>query len=230
METIGRIFKMRLIHYLHEDAHELDQSAETKKKIHKECKPFLRASKGYSLWRGMWNKGDKIGKYKVRKDRKPLDTPADVHKELDIIFKRHFGWPARSSGLLTTGDEKVAATYGYSYQIFPIGKFRFIWSEGVHDLYGKYVEFMTKAGLVYSGGGKWQKTDEWKNPSHVMKPSDLYLSDKKLQEYQVRVFAQLDTLIKKEYSDKNLDKAINSANEIMIDCKEYYALIKGYYV
>lgn len=219
---------MRLIHYLHEDAaYELDQAAEIKKKIHKECKPFLRASKGYSLWRGMWNKADDAGKYKVRKDRKPLDTPADVHKELDSIFKRHFGWPARSSGLLTTGDEKVAATYGTLYQIFPIGKFRFIWSKSVHDLYGKYVEFMTKEGLSYTGGGKWQKTSEFKNPAHVMKPSDLYLSDEKLHSYQSRVFTQLNDLIKKEYSDKNLDNAINSRNEIMIDCKEYYTIQKG---
>ena len=224
MESIGRIFEMRLIHYLKEDIFDAIEMKEIKSKIHKECKPFLNASKGYTLWRGMYRKPD-YGKFKVRKDRKPLDTPADVHERFNKIFTKNFGWPARSSGLLATGDKTVACSYGNAYQIFPIGKFRFIWSKSVHDLYGKYVESMTKFGITYIGGGKWR--DITKEPKGVVKPEDLYLSDKELAVYQNKVFKQLDDLIKKEYNDKNLDKAINSRNEIMIDCKEYYALQKS---
>lgn len=219
MESIGRFFEMRLIQYLNEN--EID---DIKKKIHKECKPFLNTSKGYSLWRGMRNK-ERIGKFKVRKDRKPLDTPADVHKEFDSIFKKHFGWHARSSGLLTSGDKAVAGSYGTLYQVFPIGKFRFLWSKSVHDLYGMYVEFMTKQGLMYAGGGDW-KFFKGVNLK-LVKSDNMYLGKKELAVYQNKVFKQLDDLIKKEYNDKNLDKAINSRNEIMIDCKEYYALQKS---
>ncbi len=212
---------MRLIHYLKED----EEVTNIKKKIHKECKPFLNASKGYSLWRGMWGK-DKIGKFKVRKDRKPLDTPLEVHKELDKIFTKNFGWPARSSGILTTGDKTVAGSYGNAYQVFPIGKFRFLWSNNVHDLYGRYVEFMTQQRLSYAGGGDWEY---FKDPNQKIVISDkMYLSKKELAVHQKIVFKQLNDLIKKEYSNKNLDRAILSKNEIMIDCKEYYAIQEVY--
>ena len=224
MENAVRIFKMRLIHHLNEDVFDDIELRDMKKKIHAECKPFLRASKGYSLWRGMYKKPP-FGKLKVRKDRKALDTPADVHKEFDKIFTKNFGWPARSSGLLTTGDKIVAGSYGNVYQVFPIGKFRFLWSKNVHDLYGRYVYFMSKEGIVYSGGGQWKDINQI---SRIVKSDNLYLTDKELASYQNKVFKKLDDLIKKEYSDKNLFKAIESRNEIMIDCKEYYAMQKVY--
>jgi len=231
MENAGRVFKMRLIHYLKEYSHKMvsddfDEGIENvKKNIHVECKPFLRASKGYSLYRGMYHKGA-FGKFKIRKDRKPLDTPADVHKEFDKIFTKNFGWPARSSGLLTTGDKTVANTYGQNYQVFPIGKFRFLWSDNVHDLYGRYVEFMTQQGLSYAGGGDWKYFKDVN--LKLVKSDDIYLSKEELVKHQKVVFKKLSDLIKKEYSNKNLDKAIESRNEIMIDCKEYYALQEVY--
>ena len=205
---------MRLIDYLTED------EGDAEIKIEKECKPWLTASKGYDVYRGMWGKKD-FDKIKVRKDRRPLDTPLDVHNELDNIFKKHFGWKARSGGLLATGDRRVAGTYGEAYKIFPIGRFRFIWSNKVHDLYGRYVEFMTKEGLIYSGGGKWKINQERKD---VIIAGEEDLSMDRIGEFQGRVFKKLDDLIKKEYSSSNLINAIKSNNEIMIDCKEYYAI------
>ena len=216
---------MRLIHYLKEDIFDVMELKEFKKKIHAECKPFLNASKGYSLYRGMYKK-PALGKLKVRKDRKPLDTPLDVHKEFDKIFTKIFGWPARSSGLLTTGDKTVAGSYGNAYQVFPIGKFRFLWSSNVHDLYGRYVEFMTHKGLSYAGGGDWEYFKDSKQ--RIVTPGSMYLSKKELAVHQKDVFKQLNDLIKKEYSDKKLDRAILSRNEIMIDCKEYYAIQEVY--
>ena len=174
---------MRLIHFLNEDIIELDA---LKKKIHAECKPFLSASKGYSLWRGM--QGQDMGKFKVRKNRKPKDTPVKVHEEFDKIFKEQFGWKARSEGLLTTGDRQVAGSYGTIYQVFPIGKFRFVWSKNVHDLYGRYVEFMTKQGLDYSGGGEWKFLTDYKKR---VTSDEINLSKKELASYQNIVFKQL---------------------------------------
>lgn len=204
---------MRLIHFLNEDSRlgslisDTIEIKDTKKKIHKECKPWLTASKGYTIWRGM-KAPSYGGKFTVRKARKPLDTPLDVHKEFDKIFKKHFGWKSRSEGLLTTGDKKVAGSYGTPYKIFPIGKFRFVWSENVHDLYGRYVEFMGKQGIIYSGGGDWKKEFKVQSGQRlIIKSDDLYLSKKELAVYQDRVFKQLDDLIKKEYSDKNIIQA-----------------------
>lgn len=173
----------------------------------------------------MYNKPG-LGKLKVRKDRKPLDTPLEVHKEFDKIFTKNFGWPARSSGLLTTGDKTVAGSYGNAYQVFPIGKFRFLWSSNVHDLYGRYVEFMTQQRLSYAGGGDWEYFKDANQK--IVTPGKMYLSKKELAVHQKIVFKQLNDLIKKEYSNKNLDRAILSKNEIMIDCKEYYAIQEVY--
>ena len=218
---------MRLIHFLNEAAYSEEEILEIKKNIQKECKPWINASKGYIVWRGQTKPKSKTGKFKVRKNRKPLDTPIDVHKELDAIFKKHFGWKSRSEGLLATGDKTVAGSYGVPFQIFPIGKFRFVWSKNVHDLYGRYVEFMSKQGLVYGGGGEWKQfpgDHPVYDPKKVVMSNDLYLNKKELASHQNIVFKQLDDLIKKEYSDKDIVRAINSQNEIMINCDEYYAL------
>jgi len=219
---------MRLIHFLNEDIFMNDnEMREAQDKIHEECMPWLTASKGYIIWRGQKASCYRYGPCKVRKNRKPLDTPLDVHKEFDKIFKKHFGWQCRSEGLLVSGDKQVAGSYGRPFQIFPIGKFRFVWSKQVHDLYGRYVEFMSKEGITYAGGGDWKQTNLPKHQDTktlVMKSDDLYLSKETLAAYQNKVFKQLDDLIKKEYSDKNIVSAIKSQNEIMIDCDEYYAI------
>lgn len=209
---------MRLIHFLDEDI-ESDAFEDIKKKIHAECKPFLKQSKGYPLWRGMQQLD--MGKFKVRKNRKPKDTPLKVHEEFDKIFKENFGWKARSEGLLTSGDRQVAGSYGTIFQVFPIGKFRFVWSKNVHDLYGRYVEFMTKQGITYGGAGAWKFIE---NAYQKRVTSDtIDLSQKQLESYQNIVFKELNDLIKKKYNSTNLVKAIESRNEIMIDCDEYYA-------
>jgi len=216
---------MRLIHFLNEDIFDVIELKDIKEKIQKECKPWLIASKGYPVWRGMRNPAS--GKFKVRTERKPLDTPLDVHIKLNEIFKKHFGWQCRSEGLLTTGDRTVASSYGNAHQIFPIGKFRFVWSKNVHDLYSIYVELISKQGITYAGGGDWKQTNlpKQQDPKTlVVKSDDLYLSKKELASYKNIIFKQLDDLIKKEYSDKNIVQAINSLNEIMINCKEYYAI------
>jgi hypothetical protein len=70
-------------------------------------------------------------KKKTRKDRMPLSTPLNIHNMLDTLFVKRFGWKVRSEGVFTYGAEG----YLYSHYLFPIGKFKFVYSPRVKDLW-----------------------------------------------------------------------------------------------
>ena len=76
--------------------------------LRKDCTPFLK-----DMIKGNWGflysgrdgrKGD-VFKGKVRKNRKPTDTHRDIHRDLDILFQKKFGYPARSNSIFCTGLE-----------------------------------------------------------------------------------------------------------------------------
>ncbi len=73
--------------------------------LKKECRPFIELSKSCNieLWRGVTHKfidkhSTEISKlaYRVKhKDRKPIDTPSELHDRLNLAFIEKFGWPVR---------------------------------------------------------------------------------------------------------------------------------------
>lgn len=72
-------------------------------------------------------------KFSVRSDRKPRDMPKDLHNLLDKTFLEMFGWKARSEGVFVTSG---ATWEGEKDSLFfPIGKFKYIWSPRINDLY-----------------------------------------------------------------------------------------------
>lgn len=104
--------------------------------IKKDCKPFLREKMpGDFLYRGMKRNIDFYKKLKIRKNRRPKDTPERLHKIFDEEFKKKFGWGARSEGIFCTPSFDDAAYYGDAYLIFPIGSFKFVYSIHIPDLY-----------------------------------------------------------------------------------------------
>ena len=110
--------------------------------LERDCGPFiqeLKKIKSGLLYRGTKRSVPDIKKIKVRKDRKPLDTPPEVHNHLDNEFKKKFGWFARSEGVFTTPVRYDTGDYGDPYFFFPIGKYKFVWSKTVMDLFG-YIE------------------------------------------------------------------------------------------
>ncbi len=105
------------------------------------CNPFLKdllsKSKfgGDFLYSGRHETKDYYER-NVRKDRTPKDMDEDVHTELDGIFKQKFGWKPRSNSIFVSGDVSTASKYGDSiYMIFPVNKYRYLWSLKVEDLY-----------------------------------------------------------------------------------------------
>lgn len=89
---------------------------------------------------------DKFVKKKVRKDRKPRDTPEDIHEWADNWFYENFGIRARSNTMFCTSEASKTKQYGELYIVFPIGNFEIIWSHRLKDL---YTEWMVTKGLEF---------------------------------------------------------------------------------
>lgn len=131
----------------------LEKATEIAKIIKKDCKPFLQAKKGCKknwLFRGSKLSTAKfIIRKTVRKNRRPTDTPREVHKLIDNAFLKRFGWRARSNAVFGLGSHSLHFPHlagGQEWLCFPIGKFKFIWSDEIADLYGDYIE-MLELGL-----------------------------------------------------------------------------------
>ena len=127
---------MRLNRYINEQSvnitHELNL-------IKNDCQPFIKMVKscrGLTVRSATNLMSTNFIKKKTRKDRKPLSTPVNTHKMLDTIFFMMFGWRVRSSGVFTYGYEGFL----YSHYFFPIGKFKFVYSPLVKDLYDYLIE------------------------------------------------------------------------------------------
>jgi hypothetical protein len=115
-------------------------------KIYKDCQPFLRDisnSKYMSFLYSGRNSSKPMFEKIVRLNRKPTDTYHEIHSDLDDEFERQFGYPARSNSVFCTGDEGDAAEYGTLYMIFPQGKYKFLYSKEIGDL---YIKMSGKAG------------------------------------------------------------------------------------
>lgn len=168
--------------------------------LRRDCSDFINEIRDDDfLFRGMNNpsKGAKIHSMKtplgepainfyekkVRTERRPLNTPPHIQVLVDEWFYKKFGVQPRSSGLFCVGEPLNDFVYGPSYIIFPIGKFRYIWSPTVFDFFEDFL------------GDKVNVTAE------------------EIEEF----------LSEQNYKMTDLDKAIDSRNEIMVLCERYYA-------
>jgi hypothetical protein len=111
------------------------------KVIKRDCKPFLKELEKVKnqglLWRGSNQNITEYKKIKTRKDRRPKDTPKDVHDILDELFFKKFGWKVRSEGVFAHKVKGVVDHYGIPYIFFPIGKYRYVWHPKIKDLYNR---------------------------------------------------------------------------------------------
>jgi hypothetical protein len=96
--------------------------------------PYLK----YSLVSGR-NETKLFLKKPIRKDRKSLNTPSEIHNILDNLFYDKFGVKARSETMFCYFNDinglPNGNLYGKYYLVFPINKFKLIYSEEVEDLY-----------------------------------------------------------------------------------------------
>lgn len=195
---------MKFQNYLIEDNKSLAYYA---KKIQAECKPFLKEIKGArgTLTRHQTAQGP-VFKKVTRKDRRPLDSPPDFHNLVDDWFNKNFGWKARSSGLFCWGTP--FPLLASDWMVFPAGKFQYVWSPKVTDLYGN-VEIMFDIAK-----GERIRANE---PEPAKGSSDKYM-DRATDE----AWEAFEKNLAPTYTNKNLKKAVIYGKEIMVNCKYSY--------
>jgi len=206
----------------------------------KDCKPFLREflkSQRTSGFRWFWRGTDKqiteIGQVKTRKNRKPKDTPQKTHELLDTMFFRKFGWKVRSEGVFTNPQPGTVMPYGaYAYVFIPIGKYRYVWSSTVEDLFSQmYRRKLTpdKADHLYS---EITGDDEGLLPTSKVKH---FVTMTKFKEWFkdpkgwfAEVLKRSDEIIN-TYQDDNMSMALAHRMEVTFNCKKYY-LVEPQYI
>jgi len=199
---------MRLYRHLNEETIIEVRERETVELIKKDCGPFLKemskAQKGSFIYRGI-RRGVKTGPLPVekrtpRKDRWPSDVPQEIHEYVDNELKAMFGWRPRSQGTFTSASFMTAAEFGIPSIFFPIGKYRYIWAQGIGDFIGE----LDRQEIISHVG-------KWRIETSITK-----------QERENRIDEILN-----EYIDKNLPKAVMNREEIIFDCKAYYLIDNG---
>ena len=167
--------------------------------ILRDCKKFLKDSKGLPLYRGMAGTIGMIAKKSIRTDRvggfiflNPVD---ELMKQSG--FKAH-----RKNSALCTGNKNVAVGYGAVYQIFPIGDYNFSWSSVVHDYFYDIRENSDSGETI-----KYQFVYRKMNDEDRQKWIEGWWERRK-----------------SSYKTSNMDQAIKSGNEILLAGKEYYAV------
>ena len=214
---------MRFKDYLREEEQEDYEYVKSlpplKTLINVECPGLLkRMGNNGLLYRGVTQLGSYEGNFslpeskdpitvyrkKVRKDRIPMSMNADVSRALDKWFEKNFSFRARSQAIFVFGERGRGSAEGYGGKkciVFPIGKFSYVWSPNVDDLYSTVDGKLNKRREIHpdfdNGGGGMDtaKLDDY------MKPF--------------------------KYTNNHLDKAIQTDHEIMIDCDE--VLLIEYY-
>lgn len=188
---------------IEQDSNYYDQlDAFITQKIIPDCKPFL-GELGWSgpfLYRGIDEKRTQkhFTRQPVRKNRRPMDTPQEMHQAADNWFVEHYGYPFRRAGLFTTGNINQAVDYGRAYMVFPIGDFQYVWSPGHYEL------LFTKLLSAY-----WRALDSW----NMTKMSE--------QDAQKITNKILDA---GNYQSSDLQAGIRSGNEVLIGTSEFYGI------
>ena len=131
---------MRLQQYINHELNEsfmIDDYDEMITIIKKDCSKFLKEFGSTPVYRGTDDikKDNTLIRMKSRIDRMPKDTPKHLHDLMDDLFKKHHGWRARSEGVFVTKYFSDAESYGKPALFFPIGNYKYLWSEDIEDLY-----------------------------------------------------------------------------------------------
>jgi len=218
---------MRLIRFINEsDWFEKKDSAIAM--IKEDCKPVLKEIKKAKklIWRGAKIQNSLITRRRTRMNRKPLNTNIEIHEILDQLFKKKFGWRARSQSITGTSNEDSALMFGdRPYLLFPIGEYEVIWRKNIGDfiqVIPLWVEdfFEMKAGK--SKNDIRRIIEIWSRG--ILKGIDA--DDPDVEKILlVKIKKDLEYEVSKCTSGK-LSQALKGRHELMFKCKEYY-LVEG---
>lgn len=199
---------MRLIKFITE-AEDIGAEYEQVLQLKKDCSQFFNEiSEGQRWWRGS-RKGltDTVIKKMPRLNRKPKDTPENIHAWLDDFLKKKFGWKPRSEGVFVATNPYSAEDFGpETYMFFPCNGYKYIWSSEIDDL-TEWLNMDRHLLIKRPSASTYDYHDNWYD-----------------EDYRERVKIKLLKL----YTDKGLDRTSGSGSEIMFNCKKNgYYMMKG---
>jgi len=216
---------MRLIRHLNEDTW-FEEKDKAIAMIKEDCKPVLKEIKKAKklIWRGAKIQNSLITRRRTRMNRRPLNTEIEIHKILDQLFKKKFGWRARSQSITGTSNMDSALMFGdRPYLLFPIGEYDVIWRKNIGDfiqVIPLWVEdyFEAKAGKINIR----RLIEIWSRG--ILKGIDA--DDPDVEKILlVKIKKDLEYEVSKCTSGK-LSQALKGRHELMFKCKEYY-LVEG---
>jgi hypothetical protein len=140
----------------------------------------------------------------LQRVRPPKDTPVEVHRYLNKLFLKAFGWKVRD-GVSTTADRNTAETYGATtYIFFPVDGYAYAWSRKVSDLYN------------------WLPLDLKKH--HMGR-----LKTKTLKQHQIERYKKdFDKLIGL-YQRSGIQHALRHDSEVMFRTKKWFGINEAIY-
>jgi hypothetical protein len=221
----------------------------------KKCNPFLKDLlkpnwNGDFLYSGRGEHKDVIMINKVRMNRIPSDMEEELSDAFDSALYNRFGFYARSNAIFCTGDKKEAKRYGNVYMIFPVGKYKFVYSENIKDLYTE-TSSMGDLNSEGYGDGHWEyhsfDTDIEDIPYNDRDDVEEYVQDdyydmvydKKVADYRNELEYEWSDYIDREtyniidsYSNDSIINAIGSENEyyIALNYNKYFRTLQSYYI
>ena len=198
---------MKFKKYINEDRNYgiKDEAKHIASILKKDCMPFIKEMKSSSLqnwfYRATEHHYESISKpIKPRKDRRPRNTPKELHDYMDLRFKKKFGWKSRSEGVFVSSDKTILEyTYGDPYLFFPIGSYKYVYHPEIGDIYER---LDNKYSISYE--------------TYTMTP-----------ELMEEIEKEFDRIWSK-YTDKNLKKAYINGVEVAFKCKSYYLVNEKY--
>lgn len=106
--------------------------------IEKSCSQIIKEYKKADefFYRGSHGRDFVEKEGRITKVRPPKDTPIEVHRFINKMFKEKFGWKVRD-GVAATPQTHTAETYGRVHIFFPVNGYKYVWSRKVKDLYRK---------------------------------------------------------------------------------------------
>lgn len=171
--------------------------------IQRDCGEYLSMVEDpFSLYKGS-KEEYRFEKKAVRLEGRKAVEMNPMHKvAINKVWTEQFGAPFRDS-LFVFGDAGDAEFFGTAHYVFPIGKFEFLWSPKVWDL-----NYKTRSMIIHT---------------------DLDDSDPGTGSSEMKDVRRLMKAVQNAgYQNTDLEDAIDSGNEIMIRCKEYYIMEANY--
>jgi hypothetical protein len=118
-----------------------------------DCAPYLAQIEGVKrhelLKHGSRSGPDDWGIKKHERRSGPRDSDVRLHTAINDFFEEKFDWIARTDALFTTSHWQDAHGYGVVYLVFPIGKFQYLWSPDIDDLWAETCKIRSKVDNRY---------------------------------------------------------------------------------